>query len=114
MERAISFPHGGEFSSPDAQLNMWVRGVIAMRKRRKRTFGADLFHDQAWDLILQLAIAPDVGLTLAELSSQTDYSAESSRRWLKILAKRDLVVAPEYLRYRLTSKARDQLRSILP
>lgn len=113
MEKAFVFPLRGECDNLDAQLNMWVRGILAMRKRRSASFGADLFSDQSWDLILLLAIAPAAGMTRSELASVCERSDEITRRWLGILIERNFVEEAEDLRCRLTAHTLGLLQSIL-
>lgn len=113
MEKKIRIANIEECDSLDSQLEMWVRGVLAMRKRRNNTFGTDLFSDQSWDLILLLAIAPSEGSTRSELASASERSNELTQRWLCALIHRNLVLESVELRFRLTPNAREMLRSIL-
>ena len=113
METAIFFPLSGECDNPDSHLSIWVSGILAMRQRRKDTFGADLFSDQSWDLILLLAIASAEGMTRSELASACERSDEMTRRWLGILMERNLTEESVALRYRLTANAREMLRSVM-
>lgn len=114
MAKANVFPLREECETLDAQLRMWVKGILAMRKRRRTSFGDDLFSDQSWDLILLLAIAPAVGMTRSELATACNRSDEMTRRWLGILIERNFVEESVDGRYLLTANAVHLLQSILP
>lgn len=94
-------------------LDAWADVVMYLRQNRAAIFGADLFNDPAWDIILLLARRTNAsGLALPVISAQIDRSAESTRRWLSILIERGHVEAREPQVYRLTSLARTGLSRI--
>lgn len=94
-------------------LEQWARGVLAFRQRRAEQFGSDLFCGNAWDLLLNLAIAPQAGLTRSELTAKSRCSDESARRWLVVLVHRGFVEEGLDLRYRLTDSGFEKLKATL-
>jgi hypothetical protein len=94
-------------------LEKWARGVLAFRQRRAKRFGSDIFPGNAWDLLLNLAIAPPAGLTRGELASRANCSGEGARLWLKVLVGRCLVEEGLDLRYRLTVSGVEELNATL-
>lgn len=100
-------------AEPEFSLDAWADLVLHIRQHRAATFGADLFNDPAWDIILLLgreANAP--GLSLQAISTQIGRSEESVRRWLAILIERGHVEGLEQQAYRLASHARKGLSEI--
>ena len=100
-------------TQPAFSLNAWADLVLNFRKRRATIFGADLFNDPAWDIILLLVREMNApGLPLQEISAQIERSEESTRRWLNILIEHGHVEAREQRIYRLASLARKGLSQI--
>jgi hypothetical protein len=98
-----------------ASIDAWADLAKHLRRRRSSIFGADLFNDPAWDIILLLAHSSNSsGLTLSIISAQIDRSEESSRRWLEILVERGHVEKDGPKTYRLAAITRHGLTQLIP
>lgn len=113
MEKTIVLTLPDECPEAATHLEQWARGVLALRQRRAKQFGSDLFPSNAWDLLLHLAIAPPAGRTRDELAMRAGCTDEGARLWLKVLVSRGLVEESLDLRYRLTAAGFEGLRTTL-
>lgn len=84
-------------------LNKLAQSIYAGRRLRDKAFGADLFGEAAWDILLDLYIAEGqsrrVSLKSAAIGSAAPLT--TAHRWLTILEERGLIV-----RYRDLADAR--------
>lgn len=99
-----------------------IRLMIRLRNARASVFGeADLFHDPAWDILLDLYAAElegrTVPLTSASIASMVPPS--TAARWITLLETRDLVRRrnvdheTRWPNLELTEKARDAIERFL-
>ena len=72
-----------------------AKALIDGRRLRQHAFGAsaDLFHDPAWDILLQLFVAHEEGTarTIAALSVDPRRPPMVTRRWILAMEQRALV-----------------------
>jgi hypothetical protein len=70
---------------------MFAAAMLGNQRMRDALFGADLFANPAWDILLQLHAAEQGGRTL-DLSQLSAHSGQSVlRRWIAVLIERELV-----------------------
>lgn len=95
-----------------------VRWILKVRRDRARVFGASLFSDPAWDILLELLAARLGGrdIELADLA----YIAPSSTlaRWVAALEERGLVrckgpMRPDRMQVALTGESAALMTSFL-
>jgi hypothetical protein len=85
---------GGD-SGPDAKF---VRALIRQRQRRVAAFGADLFADPVWDMMLDLLAARLEGrpVSTSSLCIAAGVPSTTALRWIRLLTERGLFVrAPD-------------------
>jgi len=112
-----------EWPGEPAELDLAeaARQLLGERRRRAELFGADLFADPAWEILLELFLAgeADVRVSLAHAGSAAGVPAAAARRWVDVLEERGLLRkhpdrdAPERLLVDLTPDARDRMRHYL-
>lgn len=70
-----------------------VLRIIRARRARSGLFGAELFSDPGWDILLWLFVARlrQQRLTLGQLSTEVALSANLAGRWIDTLEQSDLV-----------------------
>jgi DNA-binding MarR family transcriptional regulator len=85
--------NGGHGSPDQATIAVWADRVRHMRMRRNQVFGAPLFRDPAWDMLLELYVAERSGreITLKSLCYASGVSLSTAARQLEILEKHGLV-----------------------
>lgn len=76
----------------DAKIMDHADRLLASLQRREALFGADLFSDPAWHIILTLAAQPNGRLDTESLKRETRLSEKSLGRWLDALKTKDLIV----------------------
>lgn len=79
---------------PDqATIAVWADRVRNMRMRRNEIFGAPLFRDPAWDMLLELYVAERSGreIPLKSLCYASGVSLSTAARQIDILEKHELV-----------------------
>lgn len=113
----MSFVHGANDNSGVSQssisLDAWADLIFNLRSSRAALFGADLFNDPAWDIILLLGREGHVdGLPLEAIASRLGRSEDSTRRWLQILVSRGHLEVSAALDYKLGPTARNGLFKI--
>jgi hypothetical protein len=76
---------------PDAKL---VRGIIRARRRRAEVFGADLFADPVWDMMLDLLAAQLEGrpVSTSSLCIAAGVPGTTALRWIRQATARGLFV----------------------
>lgn len=82
------------FTESSAIAEIAVRRVIVARLRRKQLFGADLFSDPAWDILLTLYASAlgDRRIAVTNLSNVVTVPETTGLRWLEKLETRGLIV----------------------
>jgi hypothetical protein len=72
----------------------YVRGVIRARQRRSAAFGADLFADPVWDMMLDLLAARLEGRAVrtSSLCIAAGVPSTTALRWIRELTERGLFV----------------------
>ncbi len=67
----------------------WVRG----REERDRIFGADLFFDPAWNILLDLYISERKGamVSISSMCIASKVPSTTALRWLTMIEKRGLI-----------------------
>ena len=78
--------------SPDERLTTaiaWAR----VREERDRIFGADLFFDPAWNILLDLYISERKGLmvSISSMCIASKVPSTTALRWLTLIEKRGLI-----------------------
>lgn len=71
-----------------------VREILKLRRRRDKFFGAELFADPAWDILLEL-YAAELGqhrVTVTSLCVGAAVPATTALRWINHLEKRGSIV----------------------
>lgn len=70
-----------------------VRTVIRARAERTRFFGADLFADPAWDILLELYACElsQQRLSVSKLTYASNVPATTVLRWLGVLEQQGLI-----------------------
>ena len=68
--------------------------ILKVRRARSRFLPPELFHEPAWDLLLELFVADAEGrrLTGRDVSDSADVAPSVMSRWLKHLSKIGLIV----------------------
>ena len=71
-----------------------VRGIIRARRLRDQYFGADLFADPAWDMLLDLMAArlEEQRVAVSSLCIAASVPATTALRWIKALTEQGLFV----------------------
>jgi hypothetical protein len=84
---------GGGAEASDERHQRLVEKVIKWRRYRARIFGAELFADPAWDLLLELYASHFAGVRVAVTAlGVTVIPATTALRWLSRLEKDGLIV----------------------
>lgn len=75
------------------QLTSLAYHLYGARRDRAKTFGEDLFHEPAWDMLLALYCLPRRGevLTVSSLSLAANVPLTTGMRWQKTLVELGLV-----------------------
>lgn len=70
-----------------------ARTLIRVSQARSRYFDADLLGDPVWELLLRLYDAEESRRVCPtqDLRQQTTMSADTLRRWIKVLERRGLI-----------------------
>jgi DNA-binding MarR family transcriptional regulator len=81
-------------SVPDEARALTIaREALAIRRRRERLFGPDLFSEPAWDILLELYIAhaEGVDVPVGNACLAASVPMTSALRWCQILQDRHIV-----------------------
>ena len=68
-----------------------ARRILALRQRRAGHFGAAIFGEPAWEMLLLLYVSTGNGLGVDHLAMLSGVSEGIARRWLSQLANEKLV-----------------------
>ena len=70
-----------------------ARLVLASRRARETSFGAQLFHDPAWDMLLVAYICEAEGTvaTIARTHARTEIPLATASRWIRALSAKGLL-----------------------
>lgn len=71
-----------------------VRKILTWRRKREACFGAELFADPAWDILLEL-YAVELGdrrITVSNLCGRAAVPATTALRWITTLEKRGMIL----------------------
>lgn len=99
-----------ETSQPEGE---WLERAIRIRNKRIALFGADVFMDPAWDILLFLARREDaIGATFHQIATAVRFSPETVCRWLRVLIDRQHVEQVSAEVFRLTESSRKGLPEV--
>jgi DNA-binding MarR family transcriptional regulator len=98
-----------------------ARGLLDTRRRRDEAFGAGLFSDPAWDMLLNLYAAEAEGqnLSMSQLCAVSRVPQTTAQRWIDCLAEAKVVVRGSDTRdarrtmISLSPEARDRIELLL-
>lgn len=71
-----------------------VRKILTWRRKREACFGAELFADPAWDILLELYAAElsDRRITVSNLCARAAVPATTALRWTSTLEQRGMIL----------------------
>jgi DNA-binding MarR family transcriptional regulator len=96
IARRLSALAGTQVTPPASRLTEApaIRALIRARRRRDQLFGADLFADPAWDMLLDLAAARKEGrqVAVSSLCIASAVPATTALRWIQTLTAAGLFV----------------------
>lgn len=71
-----------------------ARRIVGLRRARRKFFSAELFHERAWDMLLELFIAQATNrdVWVKSLLGVADGSPTTAIRWLDHLESRGLIL----------------------
>jgi DNA-binding MarR family transcriptional regulator len=78
---------------PEEVTADWIRGILRARRRREEIFGASLFSDPGWDMLLAL-YAVDLAkeqVSITDLSKATAVPGTTLLRWIDELEEAGLI-----------------------
>lgn len=83
----------GKQTGQDKATVQAVQNLIDARQLRYKFFGADLFADPAWDMLLELLRAEieQHRVTVSSLTRASNVPATTALRWIKIMTDRGLL-----------------------
>jgi DNA-binding MarR family transcriptional regulator len=89
-EREIIRPRKGNLADE-------IRQMLRFRRKRETMFGAELFADPVWDMILDLCLAHETGkrVSVSSLCLASAVPATTALRWIKAMEDRNLVIREE-------------------
>jgi len=107
-------------ASQRTETETHVVSFLLMSRARGAIFGADLFADHAWNIVLELYAAKLAGrsMSFSEITAALDLPASTTIRWLAALQERGLTqeavyaVRPESPCYRLTDLGASKLEAL--
>lgn len=112
-ERSLIFAVA-EAEASQVSYDQWIDLVAGFRAQRDSIYGADLFNDPAWDIILFLGRDANVdGASLQSISDAIAVSQATTSRWLRVLIERQHVEQSDEGRFRLLDDARVGLMKIV-
>ncbi len=104
----------GEDPAQGTPVNSWLDFARSTREMRSKIYGADLFSDPAWDIMLYLGgDARTGGADFDEVRRAVGLSFDLTRRWLAILVEHGHVEELGAKRFRMTRSARQSLPRII-
>lgn len=117
---AAAQPKSSMEFTPD-MLAQRARKRLDIRRRREALFGASIFSDPAWDMLLELLVATceQRRMSVTNLCAVSATSHATAIRWIAILADRGLIQrSPDPIDARrvwvsLTPAAYQQLQALL-
>lgn len=79
--------------SQPSRLAEIARKIIELRRVRRKYFAAELFHERAWDMLLELFVASSDGreIWVKSLLGTADGSPTTAIRWLDYLESTNLI-----------------------
>jgi hypothetical protein len=91
---AAALAHGAPDPAPPGIDAAFVRGLIHARRQRAAAFGADLFADPVWDMMLDLLAARLEGAAVrtSSLCIAAGVPPTTALRWIRELTDRGLFV----------------------
>ncbi len=118
MSNSRAFPN--PIANPLTSTETHVVSFLLMSRARGAIFGADLFLDHAWDIVLELYAAKLAGrsMLLPEITAALDIRASSAIRWIAALEERGLIEEavyserPDSPAYRLTNAGASKLEAL--
>lgn len=117
----FGFPEKNGSARPPGSLLELTRFLIKFRRSRGLYFGADLFADPAWDMLLDLFVAEEEGrkVSIKSLCIGSEVPPTTALRWIKLLIDRGVLerqADPKDRRRHwiaLTAGARERMRALL-
>jgi DNA-binding MarR family transcriptional regulator len=102
------------------QLELRAREILTLRQKRAELFGASMFGEPAWEMLLRLyALAGASRQSMSRLAQMSGTSKATALRWIDYLLDRGLISRqphPTDLRtafVELTDKGREKLEAYL-
>ena len=98
-----------------------AKQIYLARRRRHRIFGKSMFGEPAWDMLLVLYIAEQLGprYTIGRLTQVTDLATTTALRWLDYLEGQRLIARDSHptdrraVRVEITDKGLQEMDSYL-
>jgi DNA-binding MarR family transcriptional regulator len=97
-----------------------IRSILIVRRARDETFGAHLFAEPAWDVLLELYAATLGGrpMKLRDIALAISVPASTTARWIAALAERGLIAShadpnePDVPNIGLTERGAAQMKQL--
>jgi DNA-binding MarR family transcriptional regulator len=88
--RRISYDHAGNKSTAASRF---VRQMLKERRERDNVFGADLFGEPAWDMLLDLFVAAEERkmVSVSSLCIAASVPSTTALRWIGNLTARGII-----------------------
>jgi DNA-binding MarR family transcriptional regulator len=79
--------------SPDVRALNVAKRIVAIRRRRERAFGGEMFFDPVWDILLELYVANGdrTNVSVGNACIASSVPMTSALRWCQLLQDRGLV-----------------------
>ena len=96
-----------------------IDGILRIRRIRSDLFGAGLFSDPAWDILLQLYAAKSRGGRLGLADIESDVPRSTLARWASVLEERGFITCridpaePAMLRLALSASGELRMSGLL-
>lgn len=83
--------HDAPISSdvPQPEIRQFIRTILKLRANRRNVFGADLFGEASWDMLLELYDAEFTGrkVSVSSLCFASGVPQTTALRWIKVLER---------------------------
>jgi DNA-binding MarR family transcriptional regulator len=87
----LVIPHDTPICSdvPRPGIHRFIRTILKLRANRRKVFGADLFGEASWDMLLELYDADFTGrrISVSSLCFASGVPQTTALRWIKILER---------------------------
>jgi DNA-binding MarR family transcriptional regulator len=74
---------------PQPEVRQFIRTILKLRANRRNVFGADLFGEASWDMLLELYDAEFTGrrVSVSSLCYASGVPQTTALRWIKVLER---------------------------